>query len=67
MIAKHPELLGIGIDESTAIVVEGNRFEVIGKSRVFIHDAKHKPPDGEKRRYALSKGDRFDLKRRRKL
>src|SRR6266516_2733264 len=46
VIAKHPELLGIGLDEGTAIVVEGNRFEVIGKSQVFIHDAKYKPPDG---------------------
>ena len=67
VIEKHPELLGIGIDESTAIVVHGNTFEVIGKSKVFIHDAKRPPgPDG-KRFYALSAGDRFDLKKRKKL
>ena len=67
VIDKHPELLGIGIDEGTAIVVQGDRFEVIGKSVVFIHDARYTPETGRKRWYTLSKGDRFDLKRRRKL
>ena len=67
VIDKHPELLGIGIDESTAIVVQGNGFEVIGKSKVFIHDARYKPANGGKRWYTLSKGDRFDLKRRQKM
>ena len=67
VIDRHPELLGIGIDESTAIVVDGDRFEVIGKSKVFIHDANYRPgPDG-KRYYLLSAGDHFDLKTRRKL
>jgi cyanophycinase len=67
VVDKHPDLLGIGIDESTAIVVHGNTFEVLGKSKVFIHDANYKPgPDG-KRYYLLSAGDRFDLKTRRKL
>ena len=30
VIEAHPELLGIGLDEDTAIVVRGNTFEVIG-------------------------------------
>jgi cyanophycinase len=38
VLAIHPELLGIGIDESTAIVVQGNAFEVIGRSRVAVYD-----------------------------
>jgi len=67
VIDKHRELLGIGIDESTAIVVHRDTFEVIGKSKVFIHDAKYQPgPDG-KRYYLLSAGDKFDLKTRHKL
>jgi len=61
VIARFPKLLGIGIDESTAIVVHGDEFEVIGKSKVAIHDGrKH---DG-KRYYWLSAGDHFDLKHR---
>ena len=34
----HPELLGIGLDENTAIVVHENEFEVIGQSYVAIYD-----------------------------
>jgi cyanophycinase len=30
VIEKHPELLGLGIDEGAAIVVHGDSFEVIG-------------------------------------
>jgi cyanophycinase len=67
VIDRHPGLLGIGIDESTAIVVRGDRFEVIGKSKVFIHDAKHAPADDGKKWYMLSAGDSFDLAARRKL
>ena len=40
VIEAHPELLGLGIDEATAIVVQGDRFEVIGKSVVGIYDGK---------------------------
>jgi cyanophycinase len=67
VIDRFPKLLGIGIDESTAIVVKGNRFEVIGKSKVFIHDAAYKPGADGKKYYTLSAGDRFDLKKRRKM
>ena len=38
VIEAHPELLGLGIDEATAVVVQGDRFEVIGKSVVGIYD-----------------------------
>jgi cyanophycinase len=67
LIERFPKLLGIGIDESTAIVVQGDRFEVIGKSKVFVHDAAYKPgPDGKKY-YTLAAGDWFDLKKREKI
>lgn len=39
VIQSRPELLGIGIDESTAIVVKQNTFEVLGNSYVAIYDA----------------------------
>lgn len=37
VVDAHPELLGIGIDESTAIVVQRDRFEVIGASKVGVY------------------------------
>ena len=39
IIEQRPELLGIGLDENTAIVVRGDTFEVIGQGYVLIHDA----------------------------
>ncbi|MYB54110.1 MAG: cyanophycinase [Acidobacteriia bacterium] len=60
VIESHPELLGIGIDENTAIVVQGDRFEVIGKSYAVIYDNQRKiPPDG--RFFFLAPGDRYDM------
>ena len=38
IIKVHPDLLGIGLDENTAIVVQGNTLEVIGQSYVAIFD-----------------------------
>jgi cyanophycinase len=63
VLAAHPELLCIGLDAGTAIVVHGNQFEVIGGSnaRVIITDGKEH--DG-KSYYFLKRGDRFDLVRR---
>ena len=40
MIEKYPTHLGVGIDESTAIIVEGNQFKVWCNSYVMIYDAK---------------------------
>ena len=46
VIKKHPDLLGIGIDQSTAIEVTRDRFKVIGVGHVFIHDGKEQPNGG---------------------
>jgi cyanophycinase len=63
VIDKHPQLLGIGIDEDTAIVVEGDRFDVIGKSYVVVYS--NKPIVGSNGRfYFMGAGDRFDMKTR---
>jgi cyanophycinase len=63
LVSKHPHLLGIGIDEDTAIVVQGDQFDVIGRSYVVIYDNQRViPPAG--RFYFLAPGDRYDLKKR---
>jgi cyanophycinase len=63
VIEKHPQLLGIGIDEDTAIVVAGDSFEVVGKSVVAIYDNRRTLAD-EGRFYFLRSGDTYDLKTR---
>jgi cyanophycinase len=73
VIKARPELLGIAIDESTAIVVQQNTFEVIGNSYVAIYEAGQianstKYPSGQNSTggpfYFISKGQKFDLQTR---
>ena len=41
IVLEHAELIGLGIDESTAIVVSPDQtFEVIGESSVVVYDAR---------------------------
>lgn len=47
VIAARPELLGIGIDEGTAIVVQGDRARVIGMSKVLLY-TQNLPPSSER-------------------
>jgi cyanophycinase len=63
VVQRFPHLLGIGIDEDTAIVVQGDEFDVIGRSYVVIYDNQRViPPAG--RFYFMTAGDRYDLKKR---
>jgi len=70
ILKNRPELLGIGIDENTAIIVRGNQFEVIGESYVIVYDGTFWSRDGsdlknlpEKSKlfYFLREGDKYDL------
>ncbi len=71
-IEKHPDLLGIGINEATAILVHGDEFEVMGANVVAITDAAKWKPDATSpndaahkgRIYFLTRGQRFDLAKR---
>ena len=63
VLDKNPDLLGIGIDEDTAIVVDGDRFDVIGKSYALIYSTT--TVAGKSGRfYFMGAGDRFDMKTR---
>lgn len=74
ILDNKPELLGIGIDESTGIVVQGDKFRVIGKSYVAIYDGTrwsedkdtiYKLSKGSREFYTLKFGDEYDLRKRR--
>jgi cyanophycinase len=63
VMEKYPDLLGIGLDEDTAIVVRGDSFEVIGSYYVVIYDnGSVIPPNGKF--YFMAPGDRFNMKTR---
>ena len=64
VIKKYPDLLGIGLSEGTAIVVTGDRFDVMGKWKVAIHDNTRLYQPWEKPYYVLSAGDVYNMKTR---
>ncbi len=73
ILDKRPELLGIGLDEDTGIIVEGNRFSVFGNSYVAIYDGTrwsaerdtiYALPSGSRDFYLLSDGQQYDLNHR---
>jgi cyanophycinase len=64
LVAAYPQLLGIGVDEATALVVRGSIGEVLGRSEVHFYDRRHDPSAEPVR---LPAGGRYDLWRRRVL
>jgi len=64
LMKSYPQILGIGIDESTAIVVQGTTAEVMGKNNVQFYDYR-KPPEKGKADYVIVKpGERYDMRDR---
>ena len=64
VVQAHPGLLGIGIDEGTALIVSRDHAEVAGRGRVAFYNTAD--ADGLDY-YFLADGDSFDLARRRTL
>ena len=70
ILKVYPELLGVAIDEDTALIVNKNEAEVFGSTYALFYDGgfwsregsdqKHIPPP-EARFYFLKSGDRYDL------
>lgn len=77
-VAQNPRVLGIGVDENTAILCEGHAsFSVIGEGGVYVVDARHVTRSnvvddaGDRtlsvfnmRLHLLNMGDRFELAER---
>jgi cyanophycinase len=67
LMAKYPQFLGIGLDESTAIVVRGSVAEVIGRGSAHFYDSqKIRIPEGHDYD-AYPAGSKYDLLRRKVL
>jgi cyanophycinase len=66
LMKTFPQLLGIGIDENTAVIVTGETLEVAGTSNVAIYDRSR--PAGPDRDYELlGPGARYNLRARQRL
>ena len=77
-VAHSPRVLGVGIDEDTAILVRGRRFEVLGSGAVYVVDGEgvtqSNISEGDSMSalsmydvtlHVLASGDIFDLDKRR--
>lgn len=75
VIKRHPKLLGIGIDEATALIVQGSQAEVVGKHSVHFLNAQRLAEveaapvsNGDEQDFSLyyrsfSNGQTFELKK----
>jgi cyanophycinase len=60
VVGTYPQLLGVGIDEGTFIVVKGSVFEVVGRGNVAVYDAKRGVVEG-KDYLELKPGTKYDM------
>ena len=77
-VAQNPRMVGLGIDENTAIIVRRNRFRVVGEGAVYVVDGRDTTYSNlteeetdraltvfDVRLHVLTQGDEFNLGRRR--
>ena len=64
LVDRYPQLLGIGLDEATAIVVEKSKAKVIGRGKVHFYDRNVPVIPGTDDFIALKAGSTFDLAKR---
>ncbi|MDA3904613.1 MAG: cyanophycinase [Bacteroidales bacterium] len=76
ILDQHPQLLGIGLDENTGILVDHDKFEVVGKHYVAIldgtrwsreRDTIYQLSANSREFYFLKSGDKYDLQNRKVL
>ena len=68
LLVQHPQMLGIGIDETTAIWVEGTTAEVLGPHSVTFYDQNFDASSKEiGRPVILMKGEKYNLNLRKKI
>ena len=73
LLPLRPELLGIGLDENTGIIVRENTFEVVGESYVAVYDRTrwsrerdtvYQLPSDSRDFYFLKSGQKYNMKTR---
>jgi cyanophycinase len=70
-VLGNPDRLGIGIDESTAILVDGNKARVYGEGQVVVLRSENEQPEiregllgGELSMFLYLPGESFDVKQK---
>lgn len=65
LVRTWPQLLGIGIDEGTALIVRRNVAEIVGKGRVSFYDARRGVGADGRDFEPVEAGQSYDLQSRR--
>jgi cyanophycinase len=65
LVRRYPQLLGIGIDEGTALIVRGSSAEIIGRGQAYFYDYREGPPAGQRDYTVARAGQTYDFARRR--
>lgn len=66
-LQKFPTMIGLGIDESTAVLVQQNQAQVLGRGSVYLYAAQHWPESAaerpaQERPLRRDSGQTFDLR-----
>jgi cyanophycinase len=64
LVDRYPQLLGIGIDESTALIVKGEIGTVVGAAAVHFYDRKKPVVEGMPDYESVGAGGSYDLNSR---
>lgn len=64
LVDRYPQLLGIGLDEATAIIVQKSQAKVVGRGKVHFYDRNIPVVPGTDDFIALKNGAIFDLAKR---
>ena len=57
---EHPQMVGLGIEQSTALIVRGDVMEVVGENQVSVFDGRSRAEPMAPAR--LNAGDRYNFK-----
>lgn len=64
VMVAYPQLLGIGLDETTAIIVQGTTAEVLGKNQAHFYNTRVRTAAEAPECTSLAVGRRYDLVKR---
>lgn len=67
LMKTYPQLLGIGLDEATAIIVQKHTAVVMGRGQVHFYDRRKPVVKGRPDHESLDAGDTYDLKSRKAI
>ena len=62
---SHPQLVGIGIDEATALIVRGTTMEVVGQNKVAVFDRQPDALEATPEFEFVKAGQKYDFKQHR--